>query len=115
MACCLLCLYSHDAVIDPDSEDKVHVVVDGLGGKFVIMYVGKEGKEREKLLADEGGTDEKDEEEEGSLWSRYSGVECGGCWRRTGAPPLTQYITRAVFSIRTLCSGTSLSHYLVYT
>ena len=100
--------------MDPDSEDKVHVAVDGLGGKFVIIYVGKkEGKEKEKLLADEGGTDEKDEEEEGSLWSRYSGVECGGCWRRTGAPPLTQYVTRAVFSIRTLHSGTSLSLCLV--
>ena len=70
--------------MDPDSEDKVHVAVDGLGGKFVIMYVGKkEGKEKEKLLADEGGTDEEDEEEEGGLWSRYSGVECSGCWRRT--------------------------------
>ena len=84
LACCLLCLCSHDAVMDPDSEDKVHVAVDGLGGKFVIIYVGKkEGKEKEKLLADEGGTDEEDEEEEGGLWSRYSGVECSGCWRRT--------------------------------
>ena len=103
LPCCLLCLCSHDAVIDPDSEDKVHVAVDGLGGKFVILYVGKkEGKEKEKLLADEGGTDEEDEEEEGGLWSRYSGVECSGCWRGTGAPPLTQYVTRAVFSI--LCT-----------
>ena len=82
--CSLLYLCSHDAVMDPDSEDKVHVAVDGLGGKFVIIYVGKkEGKEKEKLLADEGGTDEEDEEEEGGLWSRYSGVECSGCWRRT--------------------------------
>ena len=84
LACSLLYLCSHDAVMDPDSEDKVHVAVDGLGGKFVIMYVGKkEGKEKEKLLADEGGTDEEDEEEEGGLWSRYSGVERSGCWRRT--------------------------------
>ena len=66
--------YSHDAVVDPDSEDKVHVAVDGLGGKFVVLYVGKkEGMEKEKLLADEGGTDDEEEEDEGGLWSRYSG------------------------------------------
>lgn len=67
---CPVC--SHDAVVDPESEDKVHVAVDGLGGKFVVLYVGKkEGKEKEKLLADDRDTDKEEEEEEGGLWSRY--------------------------------------------
>ena len=71
--CIPLCpVCSHDAVADPDSEDKVHVTVDGLGGKFVILYVGKKaGKEKEKLLTDERDTAEEEEkEEEGGLWSR---------------------------------------------
>ena len=59
-------------MVDPNSEDKVHVAVDGLGGKFVVLYVGKkEGMEKEKLLAEEGGTNEEEEEDEGGLWSRY--------------------------------------------
>ena len=68
----VLRISSHDAVADPESEDKVHVTVDGLGGKFVILYVGKKaGKEKEKLIADDRNTEEEEEEEEGGLWSRY--------------------------------------------
>ena len=37
MCCLLIC--SHDAVMDPDSEDKVHVAVDGLGRKFVVSLL----------------------------------------------------------------------------
>ena len=39
LVCCLLCLCSHDAVMDPDSEDKVHIAVDGLGRKFVVSLL----------------------------------------------------------------------------